>query len=93
MYVADERFEKILTSTVKELPSLLRKQLLYSVRRSDMGISIVRAVQRHKKKELEKTLKWIIYPPVIAGALLFGKLTKNVEKRKTVSLDCSSDEI
>ena len=74
--------KKILTSTVKELPSLLRKQLLYSVRRSDMGISIVRAVQRHKKKELEKTLKWIVYPPVVAGALLFGKPTKKRRKKK-----------
>ena len=48
-----------------------------------MGISRVRAVQRHKKKELEKTLKWIVYPPVIAGALLFGKPTKKRRKKKT----------
>ena len=37
-----------------------------------MGVTRARAVKRHKKKELEKTLKWIVYPPVIAGALLFG---------------------
>ena len=48
-----------------------------------MGISRARAVQRYKKKELEKTLKWIVYPPVIAGALLFGKPTKKRRKKKT----------
>ena len=47
-----------------------------------MGISRVRAVQRHKKKELEKTLKWIVYPPVVAGALLFCKPTKKRRKKK-----------
>ncbi len=56
-----------------------------------MGISRVRAVQRHKKKELEKTLKWIVYPSAIAGALLFGKPNKNEEKRKVASLGCLSD--
>ena len=48
-----------------------------------MGISRVRAVQRHKKKELEKTLKWIVYPPVVAGALLFGKPPKKRRKKKS----------
>ena len=47
-----------------------------------MGISRMRAVQRHKKKEFEKTLKWIVYPPVIAGALLFGKPAKKSRKKK-----------
>ena len=61
---------------------MYHKQSLYSAKKSDMGISRVRAVQRHKKKELEKTLKWIIYPPVIAGALLFGKPTKKRRKKK-----------
>ena len=48
-----------------------------------MGISRVRAVQRYKKKELEKTLKWIVYPPVVAGALLFGKAPKKRRRKKT----------
>ena len=47
-----------------------------------MGISRVRAVQRHKKKELEKTLKWIVYPPAIAGALQFGQPNKKRRKKK-----------
>ncbi len=61
---------------------MYQKQSLYSAKKIDMGISRVRAVQRNKKKELEKTLKWIIYPPVIAGALLFGKSTKKRRKKK-----------
>ena len=48
-----------------------------------MGLSRVRAVQRHKKKELEKTLKWIVYPPAIAGALLFGQPNKKRRKKKS----------
>jgi hypothetical protein len=32
----------------------------------------MRRVQAHKKKELETALKFIVAPPVIAGALLFG---------------------
>ena len=62
---------------------MYQKQSLYSAKKSDMGISRVRAVQRHKKKELEKTLKWIVYPPVVAGALLFGKPPKKRRKKKS----------
>ena len=47
-----------------------------------MGISRKRAVERHKRKELEKTLKWIVAPPVIAGALLFGVKKKKKRKKK-----------
>ena len=49
-----------------------------------MGITRVRAVRRHKKKELEKTLKLILFPPVAAGVLLFGtqKKKSNRSKRK-----------
>ena len=47
-----------------------------------MGISRVRAVQRYKKKQLEKTLKLILYPPIIVGALLLGKPTKKRRKKK-----------
>ena len=50
-----------------------------------MGISRVKAVQRHKKKELEKTLKWIVYPPAIAGALLFSPPKKRRKKKSSFS--------
>ena len=47
-----------------------------------MGISRARAVQRHKKKELEKTLKCIVYPPAIAG-VLFSQSNKKRRKKKS----------
>ena len=47
-----------------------------------MGVSRARAVKRHKKKELEKTLKWIVYPPAIATALLLGVGKKKKQKNK-----------
>lgn len=42
----------------------------------------MRRVQAHKKKELEKTLKIILYPPVILGALLFGTGKKKRRRRR-----------
>lgn len=47
-----------------------------------MGVSRARAVRRHKEKELEKTLKLILYPPVVAGVLLFGTPKKKNRRRK-----------
>lgn len=47
-----------------------------------MGITRVRAVKRYKKKELEKALRWVVAPPVIAGALLFGVPKKKRRRKK-----------
>lgn len=47
-----------------------------------MGVSRMRAVRRRKKKDIETALKWIIGPPVIAGALLFGVGNKKRRKKK-----------
>ena len=47
-----------------------------------MGVTRMKAVQRHKKKELEKALKMIVYPPTVVGALLFGVPKKKNRRRK-----------
>lgn len=46
-----------------------------------MGVSRVRSVRRRKKKDVEKALKWIVYPPVILGAVLFRSNKNNRKKR------------
>lgn len=47
-----------------------------------MGVTRARTVKRHKKKELEKTLKWILTPPAVAGAFIFGTAKKKRRRRK-----------
>lgn len=47
-----------------------------------MGVSRTREVKRRKKKELEKTLRWVVYPPTVAGALLFRAVKKNNRRKK-----------
>ncbi len=47
-----------------------------------MGITRIRRVKAHKKKEIERAVKWIVYPPAIATALLFGVGKKKRRKRK-----------
>lgn len=48
-----------------------------------MGVTRMRNVRRRKKKDIEKTLKLILYPPVVVGSLLFGSVKrKRRGKRK-----------
>lgn len=49
-----------------------------------MGVTRAKAVKRHKKKELTKALKWVVGPPVIAGALLFGTCKKKRRRKKKI---------
>ena len=48
-----------------------------------MSISRRKAVERYKRKQLKKTLNWIVYPTVVAGALVFGKPAKKHRKKKS----------
>lgn len=47
-----------------------------------MGITRARAVKKQRKKNTEKAIKAIVYPPVIVGALLFGTAKKKRKKHK-----------
>jgi hypothetical protein len=49
---------------------------------NDMGVTRMRRVQAHKKKELEKILKIILYPIAIIVALLFGTNKKKTKRKR-----------
>lgn len=42
----------------------------------------INRVKAHKKKEIEIAVKWIVFPPAIATALLLGTGKKKRRKRK-----------
>ena len=47
-----------------------------------MGVTRIRRVRAGKKKDMERALKWIIYPPVVATALAVKAIKPNNKNTK-----------